>query len=173
MVKVQATPIAFLLKCFNWGTGTPLNCSSRSHPPPLLAAGVWENQGIHKIPGQNIFTLRFSRLCYQQWTHILIPQASWLPNLSLEGHTTLPQIQCSGTHTGMLVISLSLSFFFINERKDRTKEKKQCLDFLRKWPMYQAAFTEVTNTTAHVLFPISISNLEFGFLVRAYLDIPL
>lgn len=66
-----------------------------------------------------------------------------------------------------------LLFSVINEKKGRTKEKKQCFDFLRKIRVPGSIHWSHQLGKGHVLFPVFISNLEFEFLVRVYLDIPL
>ena len=147
-----------------------MNCCHCSHPP-LLETRVREYWGTHKISSQNIPTLSFTN-----GGHTF--PAPWLaacqiclwkvtpsfPKYSAQGHI---QRRC-------------WLFFFTEKRKMRRlfkaepRRKSSSLVSRGSGPKYQVALTEVLNMgKAHVLFLIIISNLKFGFLVRAYFGIPL
>lgn len=148
-----------------------------SFPSTTARRGSGENWGTHKVPRQKSFTLQFSSLCYQPWMCIPIPHTCRLPNSSLESHTTLPQIWCSGTHTEMFVCFAVFCFCFcllLMRGKADPRWKSSALTSWGRGPGYQATFTEVTNMSNLVFsFLSSFLQLEFVFLVRVYLDIPL
>lgn len=131
--------------------------SGRTREPIKFLARIFSHWGFPVCVTNGESTLSSPKLadCHIRLWKVTPP----FPKYSAQGHT----LGCWGF----------VCLFFINERKSRTKEKKQRVDFLQKLAHLPAAFTEVTNTAAQVLFPIIISNLQFGFLTRVYLDIPL